>query len=211
MGGIMNKFLNCFVASLFLGLGIVTSVNAETAKGKTPLENLQAAFNGETNAKAKYEAYAAKANEEGYKSVAALFRAAALSESVHARKHGAVIEKEGAKPNAVLNDIEVKSTRENLEAALKGESYEMETMYPEFLKQAEKEKNAMAVRTFRGAMMAEKEHARFYALALKELDAWRAPGKVFLVCEVCGYTSMDMGLKKCPVCAAPRSKFEEIE
>ena len=185
---------------------------AEPAAGKTTVENLQAAFNGESNAKAKYEAFAAKADEEGYKSVASLFRAAAMSEGIHARKHAAVITKLGAEPKADVGKPEVKSTKENLEAALTGETYEKETMYPKFIALAKSEKNNAAMRTFRGAMLAEVEHAKLYKQALAELDAWKSEGKVFMVCTVCGYTElMNPDLKKCPVCSAPKTKFETVK
>ena len=185
---------------------------AEPAAGKTTVENLQAAFNGESNAKAKYEAFAAKADEEGYKSVASLFRAAAMSEGIHARKHAAVITKLGAEPKADVGKPEVKSTKENLEAALTGETYEKETMYPTFIALAKSEKNNAAMRTFRGAMLAEVEHAKLYKQALAELDAWKSEGKAFMVCTVCGYTElMNPDLKKCPVCSAPKTKFETVK
>ncbi len=185
---------------------------AEAAAGKTTLENLQAAFSGESNAKAKYEAFAVKADEEGYKSVASLFRAASRSEGIHAKKHAAAITKLGAEPKAELAKPEVKGTKDNLEAALAGETYEKETMYPEFVKQAATEKNKAAVRTFRGAMAAEIEHAKLYKQALADLDAWKAAGKAFMVCDICGYTEMESpALLKCPVCSAPKTKFITVK
>jgi len=198
------------VALLCAGLAGMLNA-AENAAGKSTLENLQAAFAGESNAKAKYEAFAAKADEESYHSVAALFRAAALSEGIHAKKHAAVITKLGSEPKAAVGKPEVKSTKENLQAALAGESYEQETMYPGFIKQAQGEKNSAAVRTFRGAMQAEIEHAKLYKQALDELDAWKAAGKAFMVCNVCGYTAaLNPALKKCPVCSAPQTKFATV-
>lgn len=185
---------------------------AEAAAGTTSLENLQAAFNGESNAHAKYAAFAVKADAEGYKSVASLFRAASLSEGIHAKKHAAVITKLGAEPKAEIATPEVKSTKENLEVALAGETYEKDTMYPGFIKQATTEKNKAAVRTFRGAMMAEVEHAKLYKQALAELEAWKTADKQFMVCDVCGYTELaNPGLLKCPVCSAPKTKFTTIK
>ena len=180
---------------------------AALAAGGT-LANLQTAYQGESNAKARYEAFAVKADAEGYKSVAALFRATAHSEGIHATKHAAAIKKIGAVAKAEVAVPEVKSTRENLEVALKGEIAESTAMYPEFIKQAEADKNGKAKMSFMGALAAETEHAKLYQQALDDLDGWKAAGKTFLVCEVCGYTALDTGLKKCPVCAAPREKFE---
>jgi rubrerythrin len=85
-------------------------------------------------------------------------------------------------------------------------------MYPDFIKQAQAEKNKGAVMTFKGAMAAEVEHAKLYKQALAELDAWKAAGKSFLVCQTCGYTLLsDPALLKCPVCSAPKEKFATIK
>ena len=84
------------------------------------MSNLQTAFNGESNAHARYLAFAVKADAEGYAGVASLFRAAARAEEIHAGNHAAVIKDFGGIPVAKLEDPGVKSTRENLEAALKG-------------------------------------------------------------------------------------------
>ena len=113
------------------------------------MSNLQTAFNGESNAHARYLAFAVKADAEGYAGVASLFRAAARAEEIHAGNHAAVIKDFGGIPVAKLEDPGVKSTRENLEAALKGENYERDVMYPAFLSQATSDASAEALRTFR--------------------------------------------------------------
>ncbi len=192
-------------------LGCVGALNAAEASGTTTLENLQTAYNGESNAKARYEAFANKADEEGYKSVAALFRATANAENLHAAKHAAAIQKLGATPKATIEKADVKSTKENVEAAAKGEAAESSVMYPAFIKQAEADKNDGAVMSFKGAKASEESHVALFNKALSELDSWKAAGKVFFVCQVCGYTTMNTAPQKCPICAAPRSKFEEIK
>ena len=194
-----------------LCMGLAVAVVAAEGSGKTTLENLQAAYNGESNAKARYEAFAVKADEEGYKSVAALFRAAAKSESIHAVKHEAAIKKSGGEARATIEKADVKSTKENLEAALKGEIAEKETMYPDMIKKADADKDIPALYSFKGALAAEKMHAQYFQQALKELDGWKDAGKEFLVCQICGYTTMDAKIQKCPVCAAPRTKFDEVK
>ncbi len=203
------KMLGILGMVTVLGIGLATRLTAaEAAKGT--LDNLQAAYNGESNAKARYDAFSAKADAEGYKSVAALFRATSRSESIHAAKHAVAIRKLGAEPKAVIEKSDVKSTKENLEAALKGETYEKESMYPDFIKQAEIDKNSGAVMSFKGALAAEVEHARLFAQALKELDSWKEAGKEFYVCTVCGFTMAKI-MPKCPVCASPKSKFDVIK
>jgi rubrerythrin len=206
----MNKKLLC---AMVVGLCVAgAAVAAEATTNATTLDNLQTAFNGESNAHARYTAFAVKADEEGYKSVAALFRAAALSESIHAAKHAAAIKKLGAEPKADIVKVEPKTTKENLEAALAGETYEQTTMYPQFIEKAKADKNKQAVRSFSGAMAAEVEHAKLYKQALAELDAWKAAGRTFMVCQVCGYTAATSPtLLKCPVCSAPREKFTIVQ
>lgn len=197
-------FLSAVV--LFLGL---TTLNAAEATGTT-LDNLQAAFNGESNAKARYEAFALKADTEGYKGVASLFRAAADAEGIHAAKYAKQITKLKATPTANIQTPDVKSTKENLQAAIQGETYEATTMYPAFVKQAKLDKNKQAEKSFKGALAVEADHAKLYQQALDNLDSWK-DAKTFIVCEVCGYTSMNMDLKQCPICSAPRSKFDTIK
>ena len=207
----VKNLVGGFLGVAALCVGLVFTVNAAEQTVGTTLENLQAAFNGESNAKVRYEAFAAKAEAEGYKSVASLYRATSKSEGIHAAKHAEMIKKAGAEPKATIEKADVKSTKENLEASIKGETYEKESMYPAFIKKAESDKNEGAARTFKGAMAAEVEHAKLYAQALKEIDSWKEAGKEFLVCQVCGFTSMDKNLKQCPVCSAPRSKFDTIK
>jgi len=97
---------------------LVASLAVSAAPEKT-LDNLQAAFNGESNAHAKYAAYAEKADKEGFPGVASLFRAASKAEQVHADGHAAVIKAMGAVPKADVKVPEPKSTKENLEDAIK--------------------------------------------------------------------------------------------
>jgi rubrerythrin len=193
------------LAVLFVGLAGRLSAAPST------LDNLQAAYHGESNAKSRYEAFAVKADEEGYKAVASLFRATSKSEGIHAAKHATAIKKLGAEPKVALEKHEVKSTKENLEAAEKGETAEKDTMYPAFIKQAELDKNAGAAQSFKGAMASEVSHAKLYQQALKELESWKVANKDFLVCQICGFTSLDQALKKCPVCDSPRSKFDVVK
>lgn len=174
------------------------------------LKNLQAAFDGESNAHARYVEFARKADQEGYGQVASLFRAAARAEEIHAQAHAEVIRKLGAEPKADLQKIEVESTRGNLEAALKGETYEKETMYPDFIKAAKAEGVRDAVKTFNLAKTAESEHAKFYAAALQDLEAWKGAARDFYVCTVCGYTMDKAPSEKCVSCFARPEKYVKV-
>lgn len=173
------------------------------------LENLQAAFNGESNANAKYLAFAKRADEEGYKKAASLFRAAARAEAIHFANHAVVIKKLGGTPEADIKTPEVGSTVDNLKAAIAGETYERDTMYPQFIAEAKASGNTDAVMTFNFALSAEAEHAKLYTEALANLDKWKE-SSTFYVCPKCGYTTSDPKLEYCPVDRTPKEKFEAI-
>ena len=194
------------VAMMAIGL----STGRATA-GTTTLQNMQAAFNGESNAHNRYLAFAKRADVEGYGEVASLFRAAARAEEVHASNHAAVIRKLGAVPESKLEVPDVKSTRENLQIAIKGETYERDTMYPDFLKQARADGNRDAVRSLNLAKTAEAEHAKLYTLSLANLDKLKgSSSKSFFVCPTCGYTTSEINFAKCPSCFTPKEQFETV-
>jgi rubrerythrin len=185
--------------------------STQTATEATTLDNLQAAFNGESNARAGYLAFALKADEEGFAPVASLFRAAARAEEHHARNHAEVICKLGATPAATIEPAAVKSTRENLEAGIRGETYERDVMYPNFIAKAQTDGVAEAVSTFQLAQAVEAEHAQLYTEALRSLESLRgAAPVVYYVCPYCGSTTPNDGFDFCPVCSTPEDEFEEI-
>jgi len=181
------------------------------------IENLLAAYEGESNAHAKYTAFAVKADADGLRGAASLFRACARAEQIHAANHARVIKELGGEAKCEIHAVEVNSTLENLKTALAGEQYEVDVMYPGFIEEATASKNTAAIRTLHGAMEAEKTHARMYseAIALVEAgkkDAWVSAPRTFYVCPVCGYTSdTPEEHDRCPVCNVPWERFEAIQ
>ncbi len=162
-------------------------------------DNLQAAFAGESQANRKYLAFARKAEKDGLKQVAKLFRAAATAETVHAHAHFRVL---GG----------VKSTKENVEAAIEGEGFEFREMYPKFLSEAESEGNSAAVTSFRYALAVEEVHHGLYSGALGAVEAGNdLPAAPILVCNVCGNTFVGDVPDECPVCGTKKEKFYDIE
>jgi len=182
-------------------------------KNAVTVRNLLSALEGESNANAKYNAFAIKADADGLHGAASLFRAAARAEHIHAGNHARVILQLGGEVAFKIHEIAVGSTLENLKGALAGEQYEIATMYPGFLAEATARNNAAAIRTFHNALEAEKTHARLYAeaIALVEAgskDTWIAKPRDFFVCPVCGYTSETPNEHdRCPVCNTPWDKF----
>jgi rubrerythrin len=217
----MNTNIRAMCGPLLpLVLGVVTGWMASgTCSAAAPpspsdsavtLSNLQAAFHGESNAHARYVLFARQADAEGYTQVASLFRAAARAEQIHATSHATVILKMGGTPKADLQKAEVKTTRENLEAAIKGETYEYETMYPAFIKQARAANDRPAVRTFTFARNAEIEHAKLYREALSNLESWRGGKTTFFVCTVCGMTLRALPEEACPSCGSSKEMFVKV-
>ena len=204
-----TKLLNVLLFSMLM-ISVAFAASAGASQDKT-LDNLIAAFNGESNAHAKYLAYAVKADEEGYGKVASLFRAAAAAEQIHLNNHAKVITAMGGTAKADIKAAPVKSTKENLEDALKGENYERLTMYPEFIGQAQKENKTDAVRTFTYAKDAETEHAKLYQAALDNMKAWKLPKTDFYVCPTCGYTVEGKpAFTACPVCRTPAKLYKNV-
>ena len=158
-------------------------------------KNLAAAFAGESQANRKYLAFAKQADAEGHTQAAKLFRAAAEAETIHAHAH-----------LKALGGI--KSTAENLKTAVEGETYEFESMYPDFIKEAKEENNAAALRTFNLANEAEKVHAELYKKALANLGNGEAYD--YYLCTVCGHIAEKDAPDKCPICGAKTQAYKNI-
>ncbi len=186
---------------------MTTVQEVATPVEKTTLENLQAAFNGESNAHARYLAFAKKADAEGYGKAASLFRAAARAERVHFGRHAKVIKKMKAVPVAAIETPIVKSTAENLKAAFDGETYESTTMYPEFLAKADLDKNKDAADAFEDAGKAEAVHASLYKSAMDNLPEWKGKSKKFYVCTFCGNVVEKVDFKVCPICGKSKDLY----
>jgi rubrerythrin len=158
--------------------------------------NLKEAFAGESQANRKYLAFAKKAELEGFKQAAKLFRAAAEAETVHAHAH--------------LRELKgIKSTKENLEEAIMGESYEFQKMYPFMITEAKAESEPGALRSFEYANAVEKIHAALYKKMLENLG--KTPDVDYWVCQVCGMTVEGEAPDECPVCKAKKQAFKKVE
>ena len=163
----------------------------------TTQENLKQAFAGESQANRKYLAFAEKADQEGYKQVAKLFRAAAAAETVHALNHLRVM---GG----------VSSTVNNLKSAIDGETTEFKQMYPQFIDQARKENASDAViLSFDVANQVEEIHAGLYKIAKDNIG--KNKEVEYYVCQICGNTVENGAPEKCPICNAPPEMFRKID
>ena len=159
--------------------------------------NLKEAFSGESQASQKYLAFAQKAEKEGFRNIATLFRTTAEAERIHAQGHLGAMDGIG-------------STAENLGAAIAGETYEYTQMYPPMLKQAEADGHK-AKRMFDYAVKAEAVHARLYQLALEAVQKGKdLPQDQIYLCPVCGDIEFGAPPENCPVCKAKGSSFIQV-
>ncbi len=201
---------NIFVIAL---VSLIVFTGCNQSKPIKTIENLKAGIKGETTASAKYSAFAQKAREEGHEAVAKLFEAASKAESIHAANHTKVLDALGVKMEEFKPEFMVKSTAENLQAAIEGESYETETMYPQFLTDAKAEKVEPAEKSFTWAFDTEKKHLQFYKNALNALNAKKEPQLPtgYAVCPVCGNTYDNATVdEKCAFCQTSKKKFINI-
>ena len=191
-------------------------MSQSVAEKSATLANLLAAYEGESNAHTKYDFFAAKADAEGWLGAASLFRAAARAEQIHALNHARVIKQLGGEARCEIHAVEVKSTLANLKAALAGEQYEIDTMYPGFIAEAFGIDVALARRTFTWALEAEKTHSRLFqeAINIVELrikESWVGLPCAFYICAACGYTTRTREEHaRCPACNLSYDKFEVI-
>jgi len=162
------------------------------------IENLTDAFAGESQANRRYLAFAQKAEKEGLTQAAKLFRAAAEAETIHALNHLRITG-------------EVKSTIDNLDAAVSGETFEFKKMYPKYLSVAKQEGNPQAAWSFDVANKVEQVHADLFSRAVEALRKNRELAKIdYYVCSVCGNTVEGIAPVKCPICGAQKTEFFRV-
>ena len=159
-------------------------------------DNLQSAFAGESQANRKYLAFAKKAEAEGYKAAARMFRAAAEAETFHAHAHLDAMDGIG-------------STEDNLKAAVSGETFEFEEMYPPYLEEAKKEGHNKAIRSMSLAMKAEEVHAKLFDDVLSNLS--KDDDSIYYLCPTCGYVEKNGTPEICPICGVKGSSFIKID
>ena len=163
----------------------------------TTHENLKEAFAGESQANQKYRAFAKKAQQDGFDSIAKLFRLTAEAERIHAEGHLKALDGVG-------------STADNLQAAISGETHEFSAMYPPMVKQAISDGHK-ARKMFEYAVAAEEVHAKLYQMALEAVKQGKDLVAEFYLCPICGYIEMGKPEKSCPICGTKPEKFVMAE
>lgn len=159
-------------------------------------DNIHTAFVGEAKAHQRLLMFAEKAKEEDLPQIAHLFRAVAAAEGIHSRRHFALLES-------------VADTQTNLERAFQSETTVNGVHYLKMLREAEEDGEKAAAVVFSQARDAEDVHAKLYKKALDHLIAERLTE--YYVCTVCGYLAERKPPETCPICSAPKSRFQKVD
>lgn len=161
-------------------------------------DNLRAAFAGESQAHARYQIFARKAEKEGRSNLARLFRAVAFAELIHAKNHLKALG-------------EVGESADNLDRSISGEAFEIDEMYPAYEAIARLQDEKAALRSIKWAAEAEKQHKELFETARTGVESG-ADSKTtpIFVCDECGYTVEGAPPDKCPLCGKPKERFIEF-
>jgi len=161
-------------------------------------QNLQSAFAGESQAHMKYLIFSDIAQKEGRPNIARLFKAISYAEQVHATNHLKVL-------------ASVNKTPDNLGVAIKGEIFEVEEMYPEYLQEARAQGEKEAEESTHYALEAEKIHAAMYKKAKTAAEANKDINLADVyICPVCGYTHEGEPEDFCPICGVKKEMFKKF-
>ncbi len=179
---------------------------AETAT----TDNLQTAHSREKTAAATLGAYARKADAEGYGKLASLFRAAAKSKEVQAGNLADALKKSGGAPKPAGEAAAVKSTQDNVAAAISLLSEGRDDIYPSFLKKAKDERNTDAMRAFNYSRSGDDATLKFFADAKKDLSQWKGNPRNFYVCPTCSQIVGKIDFVKCVICYTLGEKYVKV-
>lgn len=178
-------------------------------------QNVLKAFQTESQLREEYASFAEIAEREGKMQLAKIFRASSASEdiiarmflrSLHETAHGtSELWAAGLFDTKKVKD----SSKENLATAL-NEARGVMSMYPQMIKDAEKEGAIwdLAREFFSYAESVEKAHATIFEKALESFDALSDVD--YYVCESCGNTVEKSPSETCQICKSKKSAFKVV-
>jgi rubrerythrin len=194
--------------------GILMLVCQVARENEVTIKNLLTAYESESNADTLYSAYAEKADSDGLHGTASLLRATARSEHIQASNNARLIRQLGGEPEAQIQPVEVKTTLENLTAALVNQANKIDSMYPRFLAENWSTDNS-AAQTLTWALEAERTNARLFSEEIAQMgavgrDSLASTPVDFFVRSVCGCVSKTPEPERCWICKRFCSTFETI-
>lgn len=168
-------------------------------KGTQTEKNLAAAFAGESQARNKYNYFAAIARDEGYEHIASVFDETADNERAHAQRLAGFLR--------LIGD-----TKANLKAAAAGENHEHTSMYPEFASVARREGFEEIADVLTEIGEVEEQHEKRYLHLLDEVENNRVFERTEPIawhCRNCGYVHHGLEAPAvCPACAYPQAYYQ---
>ena len=197
-------------AGAVLGCFVTLPAFAENVVSHT-LSDVRQAYADESRAAARYINCAEKADTEGYPGLAALFRAASASETVHANNHAVTVKKLGGVPVFDAIEAECASAIQGAKDAARKESEEVTGYYADRLKRARAEHLFESVRTLEYALKTEAQHARLFEEAVQNPEGWPRNAREFHVCPVCGFTVEEAESPRCPSCKKETANYMTVE
>jgi rubrerythrin len=206
------------VGALLAGMTVWKPVIAATEQYAQTVAAIAYAFQRETDAQRRYVDFAGVAIQEGYKGIAYMFTAFAVSEGVHARNFKGLVTRLGGQANAAPTTIKRGTTKQNLIAAVDDEIDSIDGLYPRTFERIQPEANAEAMRLVKFAWESERQHRdliqkiRRYSPMLFEQVAKAIDEKtgLYFVCQLCGSTLTKVPNPNCPVCASAPDQYHQV-
>jgi rubrerythrin len=203
----MNIIFRSAIFCILAGLLVQCSISNPTKS----IEDLRTAFNNESTASLKYSKFAQVAQSEGLDTISKLFDAVSESSNIMANNHRKALEILGSRPGfAEIGSFDVKTTLENLQSAINGEAYEVQTSYPKFIRDAENEKAPQAGKSFTWAWDTGKKHLTYLRRSAASLAKGNSTGLplTWYLCPVCGNTYNSLDVKPmCDFCLSKQESF----
>jgi rubrerythrin len=183
-------------------------------KGTQTEKNLMMAFVLESQAIQKYQWFAKVANKEGFQQMEQIFLETAEQKKSHCKTIFRFLEGCEVQLSMKLLAEPIKTTHENLLAAIKAEQEQEEQLFSVFEQTAwEEEFKQIATKLKLFRQIKKFYQSRFQALAnnIQEEKVFKKNKKVKWICRKCGliYES-DRALKNCPGCEHPQAYFEVL-
>ncbi len=204
----MNRIvLNSILALIILLLFV--KCNKPEAKSKT-IENLKTAYTLEITESTQYAACAQKTREEGMNRLSVLFLSASKARRICADNYKAALEEQGTSVDTTKGKFEIKTTLENLRAAIDHETHGFKTLYPEFAETASDAKANHAEQLFTWEQELKKRDILYFTDAIKAIEekTTNAFYTFYLICPRCGNIYYPHQVQdQCGICSTKKEKF----
>lgn len=195
----LQAVLVLFLLCVYPGQKGIVFAEGQSHAADPRLERLLEKYNKQSNANARYLAFAQKAADEGYGAVASLYRATAMAEQVHFEQDAVEITKLGGVPKATIVLPPIGTTEENLKTSVAGETREKEAQNKVLSDKKQRGEEITALDSITMAVI--NNHLAWYMKASKELGGWKDPvGHPFFVCPVCGNIVTIPPKDHCSIC-----------